>query len=146
MKLIDASSKGDGLLDTIVVIHSLMNDDNSEECRMFLASVEHAQRIVRLEPYILHEITYVMARRLKLSKHEAVAILLQIVQWPGIECDKNLLNGALLRWRDRPGLSFIDALLASEAILSQSRIFTINAGDFDEPGIDVPKPIDNYTP
>ncbi len=146
MKPFDASSKCEGLLDTNVVIHWLMNDSNSEQCRAFLASLESGHRVVRLEPYIVHELTYVMARRLKLSKHETASILLRIVQWPGIECDKNLLNGALLRWRDRPGLSFIDALLASEAILGQTRIFTINVGDFDEPGIEVPKPLDNYTP
>jgi len=146
MKPFDASLKSDGLLDTNVVIHWLMNDANSEQCRGFLASVESGNRVVRLEPYIVHELTYVMSRRLKLSKHETASILLRIVQWPGIDCDKNLLNGALLRWRDRPRLSFVDALLASEAILSQTRVFTINVGDFDEPGIEIPQPLDNYTP
>lgn len=146
MKLPDASSKTDGLLDTNVVIHSLMNDSNSEECRAFLDLVRKGKRIVRLEPYIVHEITNVLARRIKLSRPESVSILLRMIQWPGIECDRNLLNGALLKWRDHPELSFIDALLVSDAILNQTRIFTINVDDFADYGIDVPKPLSSYIP
>ena len=146
MKLPDASSKIDGLLDTNVVIHSLMNDSNSEECRAFLDLVQKGERTVRLEPYIVHEITYVLARRIKLSKPESVSILLRINQWPGVQCDKNLLNGAILKWRDRPGMSFIDALLASDALLNETRIFTINVDDFADDEIEIPNPLSSYTP
>jgi len=145
MKRRGASSVSDGLLDTNVVIHSLMSDSHSEECRAFLASLEAGQRSARLEPYVVHEITYVMVRQLKLSKSEIASILLRIVQWPGIECDKELLNRAILHWRDHAGPSFIDALLASQAVLSQTRVFTINVKDFDGMGIEVPKPLSNYS-
>lgn len=144
MKPLDTSSKNDGLLDTNVVIHSLMSDSHAEECREFLTSLEAGQRRAQLEPYIVHEITYVLARQLKFSRSEIASILLRIVQWPGIECNKDLLNGALLRWRDRPGLSFVDALLASQAILSQTRVFTINVKDFADAEIEVPKPLSKY--
>jgi predicted nucleic acid-binding protein len=145
MKLLGASSVSDGLLDTNVVIHSLMSDIHAEECRAFLDSLEVGQRRVGLEPYVVHEITYVMSRRLKFAKDEIVSILLRMVQWSGIECDRELLNRALLLWRDRAGLSFIDALLASQAVLSQTRVFTINVKDFDDVGIEVPKPLSNYS-
>lgn len=145
MKPLGASSVSDGLLDTNVVIHSLRSDSHAEECRAFLDSLEVGQRSVRLEPYVVHEITYVMSRQLKFTKNETVSILLRIVQWPGVECERELLNCALLRWRDHAGLSFIDALLASQAVLSKTRVFTINVKDFDDVGIEVPKPLSNYS-
>lgn len=140
-----ASSVSDGLLDTNVIIHSLMQDAHSEECRAFLASLEAGQRSVRLEPYIVHETTYVLARQLGLSRAEVVEILLRIVQWPGVECDRELLNRALLRWRDRAGLSFIDALLGSQALIEQTRVFSINVKDFKDLGIYVPSPLADYS-
>lgn len=146
MKSLVASLVSDGLLDTNVIIHSLRNDSHAEECRAFLASLEAGERRAQLEPYVVHEITYVLVRQLKFSKHEVVSTLLRIVQWPGIECDRELLNRALLRWRDRAGLSFIDALLASQAVLSQTRVFTINVKDFDDIGVKVLKPLSNYSP
>jgi predicted nucleic acid-binding protein len=136
----------DGLLDTNVVIHSMMNDPHADECREFLASLEEGSRNAQLEPYVVHEISYVLARLLRFSKDDIVSMLLRIVQWPGIQCDKDLLNRALLRWRDRAGLSFVDALLASQAELSQTRIFTINVKDFEDVGVEVPKPLRNYSP
>jgi predicted nucleic acid-binding protein len=146
MSSFGVSSKSDGLLDTNVLIHSLMVDTHSEECATFLMSLEAGERSARLEPYIVYEMTYVMSRHLKLSKSEIVSILLRIVQWPGIQCDNLLLSGALLRWRDRPGVSFVDALLASQAILNSAAVFTINTKDFEDLEIRIPKPLTSYTP
>lgn len=146
MSSIENSSKSDGLLDTNVLIHALMSDSHTDECEAFLSMIESGQRSARLETYIVHEMTYALSRQLNLSKHEIVAILLRIIQWPGIECDRQLLSGSLVRWRDRPALSFIDALLATQASLSQTRVFTKNIKDFADAGIEVPQPLANYTP
>jgi len=146
MSSFGASSKSEGLLDTNVLIHSLMVDAHSEECGAFLKSLEAGERCARLEPHIVHEMTYVMLRHLRLSKPEIVSILLRIVQWPGIQCDKLLLSGALLRWRDRPSVSFVDALLASHAILNAAPVFTINVKDVEDLEIEIPKPLSSYMP
>lgn len=118
MSSFESSGKSDGLLDTNVLIHSLMSDSHTAECKAFLEMLESGERAARLETYIVHEMTYALSRQVHLAKLEIVTLLLRMVQWPGIDCDRQVLEGALVRWRDRPDLSFIDALLASQASLA----------------------------
>lgn len=146
MSSFGSSGTSDGLLDTNVLIHSLMNDAHTAECGAFLESLESGERTVRVEAYIVHEMTYALSRQVHLSKPAIASILLGIIQWPGIECDKQLLAGAIVRWRDRQGVSFIDALLASQATISQTRVFTINVKDFQDLEIEVSSPLSSYTP
>jgi predicted nucleic acid-binding protein len=137
----------DGLLDTNVLVHSILDDIPSEECRKFLAMVEAGERRVRLEVYVVHELTFVLGRvRRQMSRQEIVEFLYQVIEWPGIECDRELLIGTLDRWQQRKGIAFVDALLATQARLSNTRIFSKNVREFRDTGIEVPEPLWNYTP
>lgn len=139
-------SKSQGLLDTNVLIHSLTNDANSAECRTFLRLVQAGERRVRLEPYVVHEMSYALSRVLKHTRQEIAEELLALTQWSGIDCDQELIPAAIIRWRDRPSVSFADALLAAEAIRSQTRVFTVNVRDFNDTGIEVPAPLSSFQP
>lgn len=136
----------DGLLDTNVLVHFLLRDDRTEECRAFLRLVQSGERRVRLEVYVVHELTFVLSRVIKqMTRSDIVEFILQIISWPGIDCDRDLLAGTIDRWR-LPGISFVDALLATQARMSGDRVFTVNAKDFKDVGVEVPEPLWNYTP
>lgn len=131
----------DGLLDTNVLVHFLLRDDRSGECREFLALVQAGQRRARLEACVVHELTFVLGRVLKqMTRADIVAYLRQIISWPGTDCDQALLLGALDRWQ-RPGVAFVDALLITQARLGEGRIFAINAKDVRDADVDVPDPL-----
>lgn len=49
-----------GLLDTNVFIHALAHDRLSEECLGFLEALERADIEARLEPLVLHELSYAL--------------------------------------------------------------------------------------
>jgi predicted nucleic acid-binding protein len=132
----------DGLLDTNVVIHSLSDDVRSEECRRFLRAVELGHFRVRLESYVVHELTYSIPRLIKQMKRDEVALFLgNILEWPGIECDRDLLAAAFSRWRRNPALSFVDALLATTALQQDTKVFTKNVRDFADSGVETPDPL-----
>lgn len=136
----------DGLLDTNVLVHFLLRDNRTEECREFLAPVQTGERRVRLEVYVVHELTFVLGRvRKQMTRPDIADYIRQVISWPGIDCDQELLTGTLERWK-QPGVAFVDALLATQARLSEARIFTINAKDFRNIGVEVPEPLWNYPP
>ncbi len=138
-------SKSHGLLDTNVIVHALRNDADSDMCRRFMDELMRGERRAYLAPYVVHELTYVLGRHFKQMTRSDIAMLLgELVAWPGIDCDQELLTEALRRWGKRSELAFVDALLTTEAARQASRVFTRNIRDFVAEDVAVPDPLDNY--
>ncbi len=132
----------DGVVDTNVFMHALTRDQHSGECRAFLECLRQGALHVRLEPYVVHELTYALPRLEKQWTKERVAeLLLMILDLPGIDCDRPLMKTAISRWLTRPGVSFVDALLWAQALGDGSSIFTINDKDFQGADVPVPRPM-----
>ena len=141
------SMQTEGLIDTNVFIHALKRDQNSQECLEFLSLVRSGERRVRLELYVVHELTFVISRVLKqMTIPETADYIREVIEWPGIDCDRELLLGALARWQQRPGIAFVDAALATQAQLNDTIVFSINSKDFADVGVDAPRPLSSYTP
>jgi predicted nucleic acid-binding protein len=75
-----------GLLDTNVFIHAHTADAHAEECQRCLAALEIGKLRARLEPVILHELSYVLPRYLKqMTRQQVAEYLLMVLDWPGVE-------------------------------------------------------------
>lgn len=133
------SDPTDSLLDTNVVLHAQTNDHLSGECKRFLAALRRGTLRARLEPVVLHELTYVLPRYLKqLDRTDVAAYLRSMLTWPGIQGDIDLMDETLRRWSDTRDLSFVDAQLAALAARHNCPIYTKNVSDFLGQGVDVP--------
>src|SRR5829696_1188931 len=107
------SFAAEGLLDTNVVDHAYMADAHTAECRALLAALERGDVRARVEPTVLHELSYVLPRLHKQMDRAAVAgVLLMLLSWPGVVGPVDVLVDAVRRWAATPGLGFVDALLA----------------------------------
>lgn len=136
------SSSNRGVLDTNVVVHSLTNDEHSEECRLFLQQVQLGNRIVILEPMVVHELTYTLPRYVKQMTREDVADFLQsLIELPGVVGDLYRLAAAIDRWSKHPGTGFVDCYLAERSVELGAHVFTKNVGHFRRLGMDVPDPL-----
>jgi predicted nucleic acid-binding protein len=112
-----------GYLDTNVFVHAITKDEHSDECRRFLEAVERGEIQARLEPIIVHEISYALPRFARQLDREDVAIyLLSVLEWPGILADA-------------------DAYLAAIAARDQAPVLTKNIRDLSGQGVDVPVPL-----
>jgi predicted nucleic acid-binding protein len=88
----------DGFVDTNVFIHAIATDAHSVECQQFLLLVQHGEIRVRLEPVVLHEISYMLKRFHKqMTRQDVADYLLLILGWPGVEADKIVLIDAVGR-------------------------------------------------
>ncbi len=133
------SDPTDSLIDTNVVLHAQTNDELSGECKRFLAALQRGTLRARLEPVVLHKLTYVLRRYLKQLDRTAVAAYLRsMLTWPGIQGDIDLMDETLRRWLETPGLSFVDVHLAALAARHNSPIYTKNVRDFLGQGVEVP--------
>jgi predicted nucleic acid-binding protein len=131
-----------GYLDTNVFVHAITKDEHSDECRRFLEAVERGEIQARLEPIIVHEISYALPRFARQLDREDVAIyLLSVLEWPGILADKPILIETIQRWRQTPRLGFADAYLAAIAARDQAPVLTKNIRDLSGQGVDVPVPL-----
>lgn len=132
----------DGFVDTNVFMHALTRDENSAECRAFLECLRQGTLRVRLEPYVVHELTYALPRLEKRWTRERLAeFLLMVIGLPGIDCDRSLLESALSRWVSSQRVSFVDALLWAEALHSATAVYTINDQDFRSASVVAPRPL-----
>ncbi len=132
----------EGLLDTNLFIHAQVNDVHSEECKRFLAAVERGEIHARLEPVVLHELSYLLPRLFKqMDRPQVVRYLAMIVNWDGVVGNKQVFLSTLDRWLNTPGLSFVDAHLCAAAELEQSLVYTKNVRHFAGQGVDVPDPL-----
>ncbi len=132
----------EGLLDTNIFVHAHTNDAQSDECARFLAGLERGRIRARLEPLVLHEITYILPRVVKqMTRAQLAEYLLMVLEWEGIEGEKTLMADTIERWRDTPGLGFVDAYLAAAATARQCPVFTKNARELVGQGVAVPDPL-----
>ena len=128
-----------GLLDTNVFIHAHTTDELSEECRRFLAALERGSIHARLEPLVVHELSYALRHYIKgMTRDEIAEYILAVLQWPGIDADKDLLSATLDLWRNVPDAGFVDAYLAAIAKEQGCPVFSKNVKDFRAAGANVP--------
>ena len=127
------------LLDTNVFLHAEMNDPLSGECQHFLAALTSGAVRARLEPVVLHELTYVFPRLIKqFTKKDVATYCRTILNWPGIDADKPLLHDTLRRSSATPGLGLVDAYLSALASQLGGGVYSKNLQEFDGQGVVIP--------
>lgn len=132
----------EGLLDTTIFVHAQTTDERSDECRQFLLALQQGDISARLEPVVLHELTYALRHyRKQLTKGQIGEYLLAVLSWPGIRGDLDLMTDAVYRWIDTPGLGFVDAYLSAMAARDDRPVYTMNVREFAGQDIDVPQPL-----
>lgn len=132
----------DGLLDTNVFIHAHTTDSVSEECRRFLAALEQGRVRARLEPLILHELSYALPHYVKqMTRQQVAEYLLMVLSWDGVEGDKDVMVDAVQRWQETSGLSFADAYLAARAAERNCFVYSKNVRELEAQGVTVPQPL-----
>ena len=131
-----------GLLDTNIFVHAHTHDAHAEGCRRFLAALETGGVRARLEPIILHELSYTLPRYLKqMSRADVAVYLLTVLSWPGVEGDKAVMIDTVARWARTPGLAFADAYLAALAGQRGCSVYTLNLRELRGQGVDAPSPL-----
>jgi len=136
-----------GLVDTNVFIHALTHDDQAEECLRFLEAVAAGQLLVRLEPIVLHELSYALRHyRKEMSRTEVAEYLLAVLAWEGIVADRGLLVATVERWRDHSSLAFVDAYLAARALADVCPVYSKNVSELVKQGVQVPSPLPSSRP
>jgi predicted nucleic acid-binding protein len=131
-----------GLLDTNVFIHAHTQDSLSEECRRFLNALEAGRVTARLEPIILHELSFVLPRVLKqMTRADVAEYLLVVLSWDGVQGEKGLMADAVERWHSTPGLAFADAYLAALAADEGRPIYSKNVRELVGQGVRVIDPL-----
>ncbi|HUX86165.1 MAG TPA: PIN domain-containing protein [Chloroflexota bacterium] len=134
----------DGLIDTNVFIHAQTYDAHSEECLRFLEAIREGRVQARLEPLLIHELSYALPHYRKgMNRAETADYLLTVLSWEGFTGEKDKLVDAVRRWRDAPGLTFVDAYLATLALGDGCPVFTKNASELSRQGVVVPIPLPN---
>lgn len=132
----------DGLIDTNLFIHAQTTDRFSDECRAFLGALASGQIRARLEPLILHELSYVLPRYVKqMTRRDVAAYLAMVIGWEGVQCDRHVLGDAVQRWRDTAGLSFADAYLTALATQLGCAVYTKNVREVAGQRVATPDPL-----
>jgi predicted nucleic acid-binding protein len=132
----------EGLLDTNIFIHAHTTDALSGQCRGFLAALEEGRVQARLEPLILHELSYALRHHLRqMTRDDLAQYLVTVLSWPGVVGDKDLLVGTVQRWQQAPGLSFADAYLAELAVRRGVPVHTKNVRELAGQRVEVPDPL-----
>jgi len=136
------SFAADGLLDTNAVLHAYTTDAHSAECRAFLAALERGDVRARIDPLVVHELSYVLPRLQKQMDRAAVAgVLLMMLSWSGVVGPVDTLVDAVQRWSATPGLAFVDAFLAARAASERAPVYTKNVRELRAQGAMVPDPL-----
>ena len=132
----------EGLLDTNVFIHAQTTDHLSEECRRFLVAVERGEIRARLEPVVIHELSYALKRyRQQMTRDQIAEYLRTVLLWPGIHGETTVMLDAVDRWEQHPNIGFADAYLAALAAARAYSVYTKNIRHFTGPGVEVPDPL-----
>ncbi len=138
----ESSTETDGLVDTNVFLHAQTTDAKSAECRAFLKALELGNVQARLEVPVLHELSYALPRYMKqFGRRETAAFLQQVIEWPGISAEKDLLLETMERWSTTPRLAFVDAYLAALAAMRDCPVYTKNVRELRGQGVDAPDPL-----
>lgn len=140
------SDDADGLLDTNVFVHAHANDAATDECRAFLAALEGGHIRARLEPIVLHGLSYTLPRVVKqMTRDDVVRYALMVLDWPGVTGDVDLMVAAVERWWQTPSIGFADAYLAALAERRNCPVYTKNVRDLRGQGAEVPDPLPGTT-
>ena len=133
-----------GVVDTNVFIHAQTHDAVADECLDFLEAIEEGRLQARLDPTVLHELSYALPRyRRGMSRGEVAEYLLIILAWEGIIADKSTLIQTVERWRDTDGLGFVDAYLAVVASTEGIPVYSKNVRELRGQGVVVPDRLPN---
>jgi predicted nucleic acid-binding protein len=133
-----------GVVDTNVFIHAQTHDALADECLDFLEAIEEARLQARLDPMVLHELSYALPHyRRGMSRVEVAEYLLVILAWEGIVADKSTLIQSVERWRDTDGLGFVDAYLAVVASTEGAPVYSKNVRELRGQGVVVPDRLPN---
>lgn len=131
-----------GILDTNVFIHAQSHDALSGECRRFILALEAGAVQAVLDPIILHEVSYALPRYIQqMTRGDVAAYLLTMVGLDGVIADKGVLVDSIERWRDTPGLAFVDAYLAAVAADRGCPLYSKNVRELQGQGVRVPDPL-----
>jgi hypothetical protein len=76
-----------------------------------------------------------------MTRSDVADYLLMLISWPGVRCDKQLFGDTIRRWRDTPGLGFVDAYLSALAVRLGCPVYTKNVREFVAQGVEVPDPL-----
>ncbi|MDA8345606.1 MAG: PIN domain-containing protein [Thermaerobacter sp.] len=130
-----------GWLDTNVFIHPLTQDNNSTECAVLLGRLATGNATGRIDPVVVHELTYTLTSRFGYTPTTAANYIKRILAWESIETvgDKETLISALSLW-EQHGISFADALLAARAKTDGTWVCTENTKDIKKAGAEARKP------
>ena len=132
----------EGFVDTNVFVHAQTYDQHAEECLRLLEGLRAGTVQAQIEPLVLHELSYALPHyRKEMGRAEIGEYLLAVLAWEGLTGDKGLLINAVERWRNTPGLAFVDAYLAARAARTESPVFTKNVAELRAQGITVPNPL-----
>ncbi len=131
-----------GFLDTNVVVHSLLNDAHSAECKQFLALVGKGDVRVIIDPMVIHELAYVLTRRgPRMSVEDTADLLESLLRMDGVASDVALLLKAVSLWKQNAGIDFVDCFLAASAIASDAPVYSKNVRHFRSLGVETPDPM-----
>ncbi len=64
-----------------------------------------------------------------------------VVSWPGIIGEKATMLATIERWRDSPGLAFVDAYLCALASERSCPVYTKEVRKLRAQGVTVPDPL-----
>lgn len=123
-----------GYLDTNLFVHALFpRDPQYARCRAILTALGQGTAEGRLEPTVVHELTYVLLKLGRFPDRAAVEVYLRsILGAPGIHApERNLLLAALSRWASRGG-GFVDSWLATRALTEGQPVCSANVRDFPD--------------
>ncbi|HEX5414630.1 MAG TPA: hypothetical protein VFZ25_03125, partial [Chloroflexota bacterium] len=79
------------------------------------------------------------------TRGEVAEHLLTILGWNGIRGPTFEMVDAVKRWRDTPGLAFVDAFLAACANRDDLPVYTKNIRELTAQGAAVPDPLDQVS-
>jgi predicted nucleic acid-binding protein len=137
-----AAREVDGLLDTNVFLHAQAQDRHSAECRRFLAALEGGRVRARLEPPVLHELSYALPHYIKqLSRQDVAQYLLTVLSWDGVTGEKDVMADAVERWAGARDLAFVDAYLAALSARRRCVVYTKIVRELEAQGAEVPAPL-----
>lgn len=128
-------------LDSNVFVHAQFRDDHSEACRKLLAALEEGTIEGWVDTTVLHEVSYVLTRRLRWSRQDAAEYLLLILNAPGVRTvhPQESLERAVTLWM-RSDKAFVDCLLAALAEDQGSTVCTVDTDDILALGATAAKP------
>lgn len=132
----------DGLLDTNLFIHALTRDAHSAECQQFLDHLKNGEVQAYLDPMVVHELSYSLGRVIRqMNKADVAAYLIDVLGWPGVVGEIDILLETVYRWNRTPGLAFVDAYLAVRALDGGVPIYSKNVRELVGQGVTVPDPL-----